>query len=611
MLARQTDKPFDDDNWIFEIKWNGLRAISIIKDGRVTLYSRNGQNLNEAYPSLISPLKNLNHDAVIDGEIVVTDKNGKSDFDKFQQYQIGINDNFNYYAFDLLALNGRDITHLPLLQRKELLHKLLRPQSIIKFSDHIASKGIMFFNLCNTNGHEEIIAKKSKSLYHSGKRTADWLKIKKYKTKELVIVGFSPALGLRKDTCILYLAAKTTSGYIYECEIQIVNDKKLVEIFYQKLIPIKTKKNPITEKLQTSNQITWVKPIFVCEVRFNQLTADGKMQDPVFLYLREDKTAADIEIEVEPVIRAKQISGNQAVVHDEELLVFWKKKVQLTNRNKILWQGEGITKGMMIDYYQKMADFILPHLKHRLLRVSYSPSGAMDNDDDNNFIFDEIPTWTKWYNVHSKKDSNIKEYILCDNKASLAYINNLGCVELNTLQVTRQNVHNPDYLIIELIPSSKNVIDEVVEVANIINQLLNKTSASNYCKTAGYNGLHIFIPLQKKYPYKKVALLAKTICQRVQAELPGITSFDKSENKIFLNHFQNVSKSACTAVYSLSHQSGALVSTPLLWREVKPGLNPAEFNFETVYGRVKKMKDIFKPVLEKGEDLERLLRVLG
>ena len=244
MLARQTDKPFDDNNWIFEIKWNGYRAISEIKANTVTIYSRNGKKLNDRYPAIATALKKLNHDALIDGEIVVLDKAGKSDFKKLQEYDNGSGANLCFYAFDLLSLNGRNITHLPLLQRKELLQKLLKPQSAIKFSGHINGQGTMFFTLSNANGHEGIMAKNAKGLYHAGKRTADWLKIKQYKTQEAIIAGFTETQVGSKLINTILLASKNNSGLKYEGIAQVAIDDELTEGIYNKLQPSKTKKNP-------------------------------------------------------------------------------------------------------------------------------------------------------------------------------------------------------------------------------------------------------------------------------------------------------------------------------------------------------------------------------
>ncbi len=198
MLAKETKDPFDNEEWLFEIKWDGYRAIAEVKNDNVKLYSRNGITFERSYPVIINELKKIDHEAVIDGEIVVLNDEGQPDFQLLQDYESNTHRPLQYYAFDLLSLNGNDTCDLPLLERKELLERIIIKSEVIKYSDHILEKGISFFEAAKQKNLEGVMAKRSNSQYYTGKRTSDWLKIKHNKTQEAIIAGYTDQAGGRK-----------------------------------------------------------------------------------------------------------------------------------------------------------------------------------------------------------------------------------------------------------------------------------------------------------------------------------------------------------------------------------------------------------------------------
>ena len=614
MLAKETDKAFDDADWLFEIKWDGYRAISEIKKGDVQLYSRNGIIFNNKYPVITNALKKIKYDAVLDGEIVVLNEAGKADFQKLQHYEENTQYPIVYYVFDLLELDGKDTCELPLTDRKKLLQQLLKNNDIIKYADHIEQAGNHFFKAAVKQGLEGVIAKKADSQYHKGVRTTYWLKIKNHRSDEVVIVGYTEPTGARqyfgalvlavKDGNMLKYAGHTGSGF---------TDSDLKEI-YNELAPLKTSSSPFKEKVKTNMPVTWVKPKYVCEVKFTEWTNDGKMRHPIFLRMREDKSTKDIDMQKTKIAEHPLNKKNTEKPGAGELAI-GRVKVKITNRDKLYWPKEGITKGMMIDYYQSMADYILPYLKDRPESLKRNPNGILDKGFYHKDAGEDAPEFVKSIPLYSDSAKKDIDYIICNNKASLAYLNNLGCIELNPWNSTTKSLDKPDYMIIDIDPSPKNSFNQVVEVANAFKQVLDKVGAESFCKTSGATGLHIYVPMGKKYLYEQVRGFAEILCKMVHEQLPKFTSVErnlkKRGNKIYLDYLQNSRGQTIAAAYSVRPHPRATVSTPLLWKEVKAGLHPSAFTIQTVPARAKKMKDIFKPVLGKGIDLKKCLSILS
>ena len=616
MLAKETDTPFDDKDWLFEIKWDGYRAIAEIKDGSVLLYSRNGNSFFNNYLLVANELKNIKHDAVLDGEIVVLNDDGKPDFQKLQHYDQNTQYPICYYVYDLLALDGNNTCELPLIERKELLKKLLPRNPVIKYSEHIIEHGKDLFEAAKKNDLEGIMAKQSQSLYQPGARTGEWLKIKHHKSQEVIIAGFTQPTGSRKYIGALVLAVPDGNKLTYVGHTGSgFTDKGLKEL-YEMLKPLIQKKSPFDEVVKTNAPVTWVKPLLLAEIKFTEWTTDKKMRHPIFLRLRNDKTVK--EINMEPVKKTAK-TKKQAVVEEtgnEAIRAFGKIKVNTTNLNKIFFPAEGITKGMVIDYYQQVAEYILPYLKDRPQSLKRNPNGILDKGFFHKDAGDAAPGFVKSIELYSESAKKEIDYIICNDKQTLAYLNNLGCIELNPWNSTIKSLDKPDYLIIDLDPSEKNTFNQVIQTALVFKRVLDKAGADCYCKTSGATGLHIFLPISKKYSYDQVKDFAHFLCVMVNEQLPKFTSLERSlkkrgNNKIYLDYLQNRRGQTIASVYSLRPHAGATVSMPLLWKEVKAGLTPSTFTIEKVLPRIKKMGDIFSGVLGKGIDLKKCLENLN
>jgi bifunctional non-homologous end joining protein LigD len=305
MFTMLTDMPFNRKGWIFEIKWDGFRALADIKNKKVNLYSRNLLSFNEKFAPIVKSLAKISRDMLLDGEVVAVDQEGKSHFQLLQNYQLTGEGRLMYYVFDILSLNGKDLRKLPLLERKKILQKVLPasaaggPKSTnIKFSDHVEEHGLKLYQVAKKQGLEGIIAKNAESEYKSGVRSADWLKVKTNMEQEAVIAGFTEPRGSRKKFGALVLGVYERGKLIYIGHTGGGFNDKTLNLVYSKLKDLKQKESPFATVPKTNAPVTWVKPKLVAQVKFSEWTGDGHMRQPIFLGLRPDKDPKEVHREI-------------------------------------------------------------------------------------------------------------------------------------------------------------------------------------------------------------------------------------------------------------------------------------------------------------------------
>ncbi|HYI75970.1 MAG TPA: non-homologous end-joining DNA ligase, partial [Chryseolinea sp.] len=294
MLATLTDEPFDHADWIFELKWDGYRAVAEVDGRSVKLYSRNGLSFSELYPKVADALAGLNSHFVLDGEIVVLDENGKPSFQKLQQFSNYPSLKIVYYVFDCLSYQGKDLKDLPLLERKKILRHALVENEVVKYSDHIERAGISFFKKAVKMNLEGVMAKHANSLYDLGRRTGNWLKIKNHNSNEAVIAGYTSPRASRQyfGALILGIFVKGTIKYIGHTGTGFTDS--ILKDLHRKMQPLVRKRSPFDETIPVNTSVTWLVPKLVCNVKFTELTNDGLMRHPVFMGLRIDKKAKEV-----------------------------------------------------------------------------------------------------------------------------------------------------------------------------------------------------------------------------------------------------------------------------------------------------------------------------
>lgn len=618
MLATLTEEPFSSPDWIFEIKWDGYRAIAETGSDTIKFYSRNGLSFTDRYAAVADELKKITTKAVLDGEIVVLDENGVANFQRLQDFNSNT-DPLYYYVFDLLFYKGKDLRKKPLLERKKILKQLLKNNDLIRYSDYIEKDGEKFFRVARERKLEGIMAKRADSVYLSGKRTDQWLKIKLHRTMEAVIGGFTRPRKSRKHFGALILGVFENKKLRYIGHTGTgFSDRKLKELS-EKMKPLTRKTSPFEEKVPVNNPATWIKPVLTCTVKYSEITEEGILRHPVFLGLRIDKTAKEIQWE-EQITETKYPENSLSKsknMESEKNITVSKHPLKLTNLNKMFWPEEKITKGDVINYYSAVSKFMLPHLKDRPQSLKRNPNGITDKGFFHKDAGDEAPEWIESIEIFSESNNKEVDYILCNDKATLLFLANWGCIELNPWNSRTKFLDFPDYLIIDIDPSEKNDYDDVIEVAKTVKRILDKAKAPAYCKTSGATGMHVYVPLGAKHTYNHVRAFAELIASLVHEAIPEITTLERSlkkreKDKIYIDHLQNARGQTLASVYSLRPRPGATVSTPLEWKEVRRGLRPEKFNIKTTPARLQKKGDIFKPVLLKKNsiDPEKCLREL-
>lgn len=645
MLATLINEPFDSEDWLFEIKWDGYRAVAYCNGKDVSLVSRNLKPFTERYAPVAKALKELKLKAVFDGEIVAVDENGLANFQLLQNWQ-NTPSRLQFFIFDILWLNGKDITKLPLIERKKLLQDVLPAEhDVIKYSDHVIGKGNEFFQVALKQGLEGIMAKKADSIYEIGSRTENWVKIKVNQRQEVVIAGYTQPRKTRKFFGSLLLGVYDGDDLVYIGHTGSGFNTKTLEAIYNKLQPLVTDKSPFPKTPKTNMPATWVKPKLVCEIKFTEWTVDRMARHPIFMGLRIDKKASDVTFEKATTMaklksaskktsaakkgapkkaaakpRQKRTnskiktSGKQVDVNTDadRVVQLDGHEIKLTNLQKIYWPKEGFSKGEMVNYYLKMAPFILPYLIDRPQSMNRHPNGIEEKNFFQKDVRGKVPEWMETFEEFSESTDVTVEYLVVSNEATLIYMANLGCIEINPWHARTHDYLKPDWCLIDLDPDTSNSFDQVIDVALVVKRVLDAIGAESCVKTSGSSGIHIYVPLGGKYDFEQSKNLAELVVNLVNAEMGDLTSVErnpaKRKGKIYLDFLQNKETQTAAAPYSLRPKPGVPVSTPLDWSELKHGLTPKTWNAYNIFDRVKSEGDLFKAVLGKGIDLAKVTK---
>lgn len=612
MLAETLEHPFDNAEWIFENKFDGYRTVSVINENKVELFSRNHLSFTSKFSAIADELKKIDHNAVLDGEVVVENKSGQSDFQMLQNYIKSAHGTLKYYVFDILNLDGNDTTQLPLLKRKELLKLLLQSQKLshIHYSEHIEEKGIDFFKLAEKNQAEGMIAKKSDSKYSIGARSSHWVKIKLTQQEEAVIIGITEPKNSRHYFGALLLGQYdgTEIKFIGKCGTGFTETN--LKEFYNQFKVVFTDIPPLSEKVNLRDTIQWMKPKFVAQIKYSEWTQDMHLRHPVFLGLRIDKKPREVTVPKLVNIQLEKMEKTE----NNYLLKLGSTTLQLTNQNKIYFPEDNITKGDIISYYTAVAEYILPYLKNRPQSMNRFPNGIHGQSFYQKDVdLDKVPSWIKTAKIDSDSEKSKIDYLICNDKQTLLYMANLGCIDINPWNSTIKKLDNPDWIVIDIDPEKED-FKEVVETALVIKQVMDELETDCYCKTSGATGLHVYIPLGAKYTYETVKIFAEIIAKEIQHRLPEITTLERSikkrNHKIYLDYLQNRKGQTLAAPYSVRPKLGATVSTPLEWQEVTMKLHPSQFTIKNVLQRFEKKGDLWKPVLGKGADIKKMITKL-
>jgi len=643
MLATLVDEPFDDPDWVYEVKWDGYRALGFVNKGEVELLSRNNKTFNEKFYPIHQALQQWKINAVVDGEILVLNETGISNFGDLQNWRSEADGELVYYIFDLLWLDGKNLMELTLTARQAILKEVIPADGDrVRLSTVFNASGLDFFEAAQRMGLEGIIAKKANSTYTPGIRSGEWLKIKVHKRQEVIIAGFTKNQDTARQFSSLLLAVYEDSGLKYvgkvgtgfsdkmqkEMMIQfkpLIIDKSPFEAIPDVNKPSRFRPNPPNAKA------TWLKPELVCEVEYSEVTSDGVFRHPSFQGMRVDKKAKDVirEIEVHTETIVKEVDKKEEVHMDAikppkskerktllnpkdetQVREICEHELKFTNLSKVYWPEDKVTKRDLFNYYYQVAEYILPYLKDRPMSLNRFPAGIHGPSFYQKDVRDKAPDWAKTF-PYTTGEGEYKEYLVGTDEASLLWMASLGCIEMNPWFSRVQSPDHPDYCVIDLDPD-KNTFDQVIAAALEVKKVLDAVDVPSFCKTSGSTGMHIYIPLGAKYDYEQSQMFARIVVDIVNKQLPDYTSLERSvakrHGKMYLDFFQNRPGATIAGPYSLRPKVGATVSMPLHWDELKSGLTMKDFTIFNAVDRLKVEGDLFKGVLGKGIDLEKVIK---
>lgn len=603
MLCTLVEQAFNREDWLFEIKWDGYRALAAKKDKHLELYSRTGQDFSSHYPPVFEALHNLQHNVILDGEVVVVDKDGKPHFEWLQGWRTNPQGHLVYYVFDLLWVDGRDLRDMPLRERKQLLKSLLPNNPHIRYSDHIATEGVELFEKIRGQALEGIIAKRGDSPYREGSRGNNWLKIKAHSRQEVVVGGFTEPRGGRKHLGSLLLGVYDKGEFVYVGHSGGGIPDNARKELRARLEKIERKTSPFSTEPKPNAPVHWVRPEVVAEMSFTEWTADGSMRHPTYEGLRADKKPWDVHRE-KP--KAKQVP---APTTKQDTAAPAGGRLSLSHLDKVFFPEHGYTKGDLIKYYQTVADYILPYLKDRPLSLLRQPGGVKDHGFFQKNM-EHLPGWVPSADIYSETHQGTMHWMVGGDLDTLLYAVQLGSIEINPWNSRVGSLEEPDWLVIDLDPEGVTFQD-VIRVALTTKQVCDEWRVPCYPKTSGKTGIHIYVPLGAQYSYEQARNFAHLLAMEINRHEPELTSLERSPakrpHKIYLDYLQNRQSQTLAAPYAVRPTADASVSTPLHWSEVTPKLTPSQFTIKNIPRRLAQTGDLWKPVMGKGIDLAATL----
>ncbi len=630
MLATLAAQPPDGDDWLYEIKWDGVRAIAFVENGETRLQSRALRDLTAHYPELAGLASAVRaRAAVLDGEIVTLDEQGRSSFERLQQRMNTIPDAglmaqypVIYYVYDLIHLNGYDLRRVPLEQRKEALRRLLTAaaaESRLFFSDHQAGEGRALLEITRQQKLEGIIGKHRQSAYDERRSTA-WQKLKVVQESEFVVGGYTEPRRSREFFGSLVLGEYRDGRLVHVGNAGSGFTQASQKAAWEKLRPLRTEENPFTGLPATLEKPHWVRPELTARVKFSEWTNEGRMRAPVILDVAAAEQVAEKPPEKRPAAAPPKLFSGSA---DAQLVEVDGHPLKIQNLGKLFFPEDGYAKRDVIEYYHRIADVLLPHVKDRPVSMKRNPDGIHKP-----FFFQKdagkaMPAWVRTERIVSEHGSfpkrssekpsrNFIHYVICNDRATLVYLANLGCIEQNLWMSRVGSLENPDFVLFDLDPGEKAGFEMVVRVAQSVKDRLDFLGLNGYPKTSGSRGIHIYVPIDPGYTYDHSRTFAELVSMMVSERIPKLVTRERSlsrrpKDRVYLDFLQNGEGKTVPPPYSLRPRIGAPVSTPLLWEEVKPGLDPLRFNIKTIWRRLEEHGDLFAPCLTRRHRLEAAL----
>jgi bifunctional non-homologous end joining protein LigD len=607
MLATLAEELPRGDDWLFEVKWDGYRALGYVRGGEAKLVSRNGNDLTGRFPGAAKELAKAvrSPECVVDGEVCALDEQGRPSFSAMQQGKPETP--IVYEIFDLLELDGEPVVDLPLTERRARLEELLDERNRTVRLSAIFDDGEALKTAAEEQQLEGVMAKRAGSRYAEGRRTRDWLKIKTHQEQEFVVCGWTTGQGRRAGrfgSLVLGAYRGSELHWVGNCGTGFTD--RDIDSLLEQLRPLRRDTSPLAAVPKMAKvrpaDVVWVEPELVCEVEFTEWTHDGHLRAPSFKGLRDDKPA--VEVRRETPLETAAASGGHVV--------------KLSNLDKPFWPDEGITKGDLLEYYSAISPVLLPHLRDRPFTMRRYPDGAFGKAFFQKDAPSHMPDWIPTYRaeVSTREAPRKRRWIeapLVNEEAAILWMVNMGCIDMNAWYSRVDRPDRPDFVLFDLDPSDDVGFAETVEVALIVKAALDALGLVAFPKTSGADGMHVLVPIERRHSYDDTREFAEIVAGAVARAHPGLatTVWAKSKRRgVLIDANQNGWGKTIASVYSVRPKAGAPVSTPLRWSEVKEGLDPAAFTMDVVLDRVQRHGDLFAGVLTTRQRLGKALAAL-
>jgi bifunctional non-homologous end joining protein LigD len=605
MLATLAEELPVGSDWLYEVKWDGYRAIARVAGGEATLTSRRGNDLTERFRGVASAVAAAvrTPDAVLDGEVCALDERGRSSFSAMQQAKPDTP--IVYYVFDVLEVDGESLVDLPLVERRKRLENLIdRRSKTVRISETFED-GKALFEAVKKEGLEGVVAKRKDSRYLPGRRTRDWLKVKARNRQEFVIAGYTGGQGRRAGRFgSLVLGVYRGRELVYAGNVGTGFSEAEIDKLLEVLRPLARDDPPfkVVPKMPRvrKGDVVWVEPKLVCEAEFVEWTHDGHLRAPVYVGLREDKSPEEVRRELP---KSDEIQKG-------------KKVLKLSNLDKPFWPDEGITKGDLLEYYRAVADAVVPHVKDRPFTMKRYPDGWQGNfffqKDAPKHMPDWIPTVAVEATTREKpRRTRTIHAPLVNDELALLWMANMACIDLNTWYSRVDKPDRPDFVLFDLDPSPDVGFPETVQVALLVKEVLDALKLKSFVKTSGSDGMHVLVPINRRSTYADTREFAEIVAGTLARTHYGLVTTEWSKAKrrgVLIDANQNGEGKTIASVYSVRPRAGAPVSTPLRWEEVNEDLDPQDFTMEVVLGRIERYGDLFEGVLTTRQSLGAALR---
>jgi bifunctional non-homologous end joining protein LigD len=621
MFARAGDLPPRQDEWSFEVKWDGVRAIAYAQPGRLRLESRNLNDITDAYPEVRGLIEQLGmRDAVFDGEIVAFDENGRPSFGRLQRRmhvtapssvrRLAASMPVVYAIFDLIYLDGHSLMELPYTERRQQLEALGLGGRAWRVPAAHPGEGAALLAATEQQGLEGIVAKRLDSRYEPGRRGGAWLKIKHTHRQELVIGGWIPGEGRRAERIGALLMGYYRDGaFVYAGRVGTGFTEKTLDALARKLKPLRRKATPFTAGPKLPRESVFVEPCLVAEIEFREWTTDAVMRAPSYKGLREDKTPREVVLE--------QGKGDPDQLFDEvKMLSEGAREVltdgrwlKISNWEKVLYPQSGFTKGDLVTFYARMAPILVPHLRDRPLTLKRYPNGV-----EGQYFYEKQspshrPAW-----VATAKIGEIN-YTLAQDRATLVWLANLADIELHTSLSLAQTVEQPTMLVFDLDPGPPASIVECARVGLVLNGLFEQLGLQTVVKTSGSKGLQVYLPLNSTVSYQQTKPFARRVAELLEQRMPELVVSRMTKKlrpgKVLVDWSQNDVHKTTVNVYSVRAKDRPTVSTPVSWDEVSRCHSEGDpelltFDTEQVLRRIDEQGDLFAPALSAIQSLPGL-----